>query len=449
MGLIDVGNNQNGLNADTSFAALNGTILVPPGGYLPVGYPVTRQITALQGNYLSKYAAIPGLAGYAGGDDYVSLPLSGAQSGTTLTTGAAVAGGVYIGQPVANAWLNTPANTLNTSPQYVPSIIARSGLRLAFVGALNGGTAVKVGDFVTKGPTLGTASLTNFLLSSGPATWVNGNTFGQVCATPIYTTLSAGLTAPGTSQAAGVWNTNGMTTATSLIINPGGANQETVVPSAVTVTAPGVAALTVAGTAGSASTVQLTFNVNGYAGSAGLTGPTGTATTTYTLSIPIPNGSTATVAAQLIVSAINSSGFGFGMPQNVLGVGAGAFNNSTGSPINGPLVYASNAAGVVTFSAAMPGTWSTLGLTYTVTVLNGTTQTFNTNVAGSATAVAFSGGIAGTFTATFQNAHVAGEPIIGYNNVISSSDVGATIIPIPGTAGMQNCGLVYVDLVAM
>ena len=99
MGQVDVGNNQTGLNADTSFAALNGTILVPVGGYLPVGYPVARNITALQGNYLSKYASLPGLSQFAGGDDFVSLPLSGFQSGATLTTGAAVA----IGLPVTTA----------------------------------------------------------------------------------------------------------------------------------------------------------------------------------------------------------------------------------------------------------------------------------------------------------------------------------------------------------
>jgi hypothetical protein len=449
VGLSDVGNNQTGLNADTSYASLNGTILVPVGGYLPIGYPVARNVTAIQGNYLSKYASLPGFAAFAGGDDYVSLPLSGPQSGATLTTGAAISGGVYQGQPLSNPWLNSPAGTLNVSPLFAESIVAKSGLRLCFVGSLNGGTAVKVGDFVTKGPTLGTTSLTNFLLSSGPATWVSGNTLGQVVATPIYTTIAAGLAAPGTSQVAQIWNTNGITTATPVTINPGGANQETVTPSAVTVTAPAISALTVAGTAGSASTVQLTFNVSGYQGSTGLTGPTGTATTIFTLLIPIPSGTTATIAAQLIVAAINASGFGFGIPQNVLGIGSGSFSQSNGTPASGPLVYASNAAGVVTFSAAMPGIWANTLMTYTVTVLNGTTQTFNTAVAGSATAVAFASGVAGTITATFQNAHVAGEPIVGYNNVISSADVGATIIPIPATAGMQNSGLVYVDLEAM
>ena len=156
MGLVDVGNQQTGLAADTSYAALGGTILVPVGGYLPVGYPVARNITALQGNYLSRYAGLAGFTGYAGGDDYVSLPLSGPQTGTTLTTGAAIFGGVYQGQATSNPWLNSPAGTLNASGASVEAIIAKSGLRLCFVGALNGGTAVKVGDFVTKGPTLGT-----------------------------------------------------------------------------------------------------------------------------------------------------------------------------------------------------------------------------------------------------------------------------------------------------
>lgn len=450
MGLVDVGNNQNGLNADTSYAALNGTILVPAGGYLPIGYPLARNITSAQGNYIAKFASLPGFAAFAAGDSFVSLPLSGFQTGATLTTGASAYSGVYIGNPVSNPWLNVPAGTLNTTPLNSPGYLARTGLRLALAGSLASGTAVKIGDFVTKGPTLGTTSLTNFLLSSGPATIVSGNTFGQVCATPIWTSLAAALTAPGTSQTVQVWNTNGITTATPITINPGGANQETVTPSGVTATSPAVATLTVAGTAGSASTIQLTFNVTGYAGSAGLTGPTGTNTTTFTLIIPNANSNTATITAQTIVSAINASGFGFGAPQNILGIGAGSFIQSgtgAGTPLNGPLVYASNAAGVITLSAAMPGAWANTLLTYTITVLNGTTQTFNTNVAGSATAVTFGSGVNGTVTATFANNHAIGENVIGINNLINTSDVGATIVPIPGTTGMQNVGLVYVDLI--
>lgn len=452
MGLADVGNQQNGLNADTSYSSLNGTVTVPPGGNLPVGYPLARSITAVQGNYLARFASSAGVpASYASGDTFVSLPLSGPQSGATLTTGAgSYSGGVYVGQPIQNPWTNSPAGTLNVSPFFALSMLARSGMRLALCGAANGGTAVKVGDFVGKGPTVGTTSLQNYLISSGPGTLVNGNTYGQVCATPIWTTLAAGLTAPGTSQAVQVWNTNGITTATPLIINPGQANQESVTPTAVTVTAPAVSPLTVVGTAASASIVQITFNVNGYQGSAGLTGPTGTLTTTFTLFVAIPNGSSATIAAQLIVSAVNASGFGFGAPQNILNIGAGGFINSgtgAGTPTSGPLVYASNNAGVITFSAAMPGAWANTLMTVTTTVTGGTTQTIGGAVGGSATPVAFASGVNGTVTATFANAHVIGENIIGYNNVISTSDVGATIIPVPATAGMQNAGLCYVDLI--
>lgn len=451
MGLQDVGNLQTGLNADSSYAALNGQILVPVGGYLPIGYPVARNITAIQGNYLSRFAALPGFSSYANGDAFVSLPLSGPQSGTTLTTGAAAYGGIYVGQPVGNPWLSQPAGILNTQPLQSQAILARTGLRLALVGVANGGTAIKVGDFVGKGPTANTTSLAPYLIGTGGlSTLVTATTYGQVCNAPIWTTLGAALTAPGTSQIAQPWNTNGITTATPITINPGGANQETVTPTAVTATSPAVSTLTVAGTAGSASVAQITFNVAGYQGSVGLTGPTGTLTTTFTLLVPIPNSSSATVAAQLIVSAINSSGFGFGAPQNIYGIGAGSFIQSgtaAGTPQNGPLVYASNAAGVVTFSAAMPGVWANTLLTYTITVTGGTTQTFNTAVAGSATAVAFASGANGAVTATFANAHAIGEPIIGINNIISSSDVGATIIPVPGTAGMQSVGLVYVDLI--
>jgi hypothetical protein len=449
MGLSDVGNNQNGLGADSSYMALNGQVQIPVGGFLPAGYPVARSITSAQGNYLSRWAALPGFNQYANGDVFVSLPLSGFQSGTTLTTGAAVTGGVVV-TPQNNPWLSQPSGTLNTSPLLFPTTIARTGLRLALVGVANGGTAVKVGDFVGKGPTLGTASLQQYLISSGIGTWVSGNTMGQVCNAPIWTSLGAALTAPGTSQIAQPWNSNGITTATPLTINPGGQNQETVTPTAVTIASPAVSTLTVALTAGSASTVQLTFNVSGYQGSTGLTGPTGTNTTTFTLLIPIPSGSSATIAAQLIVSAINNSGFGFGAPQNIYGIGSGSFiqtGTAAGTPQNGPLVYASNAAGVITLSAAMPGVWANTLLTYTITALNGTTQTFNGAAGGSATAVAFASGANAAVTATFSNAHAIGEPVIGINNIISTSDVGATIITAPGTTGMQSVGLVYVDMV--
>ena len=441
MGLIDVGNQQNGLGADTSFAALNGTVLVPPGGYLPVGYPLGRNLLALQGNYLSRFAALPGFGIYANGDEYQSLPLCGVQG---ATTGSPVAGGVYFGQPFVNPWLNSPANTLNTTPLYQPCYVARTGLRLALVGCANGGTTVKVGDFVGKGPTLGTPSLYPFLTSAGGVTWVNGNTYGQVIAAPIYTTLGAALTVPGTSQVASVWNTAGMQTTTPLTINPGGANQETVTPTAVTQAGPALSTLTIALTAASASTVQITFNLAGYQGSTGVA-PLLTATTTFTIIVQIPNGSTATQAATLDLNALLASGFTFGAPANIVGIGSGTFaSGGSGAPASGALIYVTNpSAGVLNFSAALPGIWANTLLTYTVTVLGGTTQTYNGSTSGSATPVAFTGGIAGTFTATFQNAHVIGEPVIGYNNVSQS-----VLVAAPGTAQMLSLGLVYVDLVA-
>jgi hypothetical protein len=211
---------------------------------------------------------------------------------------------------------------------------------------------------------------------------------------------------------------------------------------------PATSTLTIAGTAGSASTVQITFNIAGYQGSAGLTGPTGTLTTTFTVSIPIPNGTILQTTTNLIVAALQATGFCFGAPQSLLGIGAGAFTQNgtgAGSPITGPLIYVySTASGTIYFSAANPGVWANTLLTYTVTVLNGTTQTYNTNVAGSATAVAFSGGVNGTFTSTLQNVHVAGEPVIGIANTAA-----AVLIPDPGTAGMLNVGLCYVDMMQM
>ena len=131
MGLVDVGNQQTGLNADTSYAALNATIQVPPGGYLPVGMPFTRNLLAGQGNYLSKYAALAGMSQYANGDQFVSLVQSGA---VLATTGASNSVGAYIGQPQVNPWLNTPAGTLNTAQAYLPGYLARSGVRPMLCG---------------------------------------------------------------------------------------------------------------------------------------------------------------------------------------------------------------------------------------------------------------------------------------------------------------------------
>jgi len=436
--ILDIGNLQVGDAADTSALALNGSILIPPGGILPTGYPVARNLLAAQGNYLGQFAGIPGLGSFQNGDQQTSLPLSGVQA---ATTGAAGVGGVYAGQPVTNPWLNTPANTLNVTPLDAPAVIARTGLKLAFVGAQSSGTAVKVGDFVGKGATLGTTSLYPYLISSGGTTRVAGNTYGQVVATPIWTTLSTAVAAAA-AQVAGVWNTNGIATTGTLIINPGGANQETVSPTAVSAAAPGVSTLTIVGTAGSASVVQLTFNVSGYQGSAGLTGPTGTLTTTFTLLVNIPSGTTVTATATLVLNALLASGFVFGSPANLLGIGSGTFSQVTGAPASGALIYVANpSSGVLLFSAAQPGIWANTLMTYTVTVIGGTTQTFNTAVAGSATAVAFASGAAGTFTATFANAHLAGEPVIGINNASQS-----TLVPVPGTAGQQNVGLAYVDL---
>jgi hypothetical protein len=317
------------------------------------------------------------------------------------------------------------------------------------VGAANGGVSVKVGDYVAKniatnvyGP-----AIAPYLISSGPtiAGIIAGTTYGMVCASPIETTLNGGVTA-GSGVVATVFNTDSMTTTTTLTLNPGGQNQESVVPTAVSQDAPAVSTLTIAGTAGSASIVQITFNVAGYQGSTGLVGPLGTATTTFTLIVNIPSGSTATVAAGLILTALQNSGFAFGASQNILNIGSGTFANAgtlAGSPATGPLVYViTTSAGVLVFSAAQPGTWANTNLTYTVTVLNGTTQTFNTSVTGSATAVAFASGANGTFTATFQNNHVTGEYVVGYNTTL-----GGVVCAVPGTAGMQSVALAYVDLV--
>lgn len=444
MGLVDVGNQQNGLNADTSYAALNGTVSVPPGGYLPVGMPLTRNLLVGQGNYLSRFAALPGLGAFANGDQFVSLTNSGA---VLATTGASNVVGAYIGQPTSNPWLNGPAGTLNTSTLLAPSYLARTGVRPVLAGMIHSGTTVKVGDFLVKGATIGTTALYPMLLSGTGAAYTSGIAVGQVVATPIWTQMVTASTA-GVSGVSTVNGTNGITTATPLTINPGGANQETVTPTAVTSAVPATSTLTIVGTAGSASTVQITFNIAGYQGSAGLTGPTGTLATTYTLSIPIPNGTILQTTTNIIVAALQASGFCYGAPQSILGIGAGPYTQNganAGSPIGGPLIYVySSASGTILFSAANPGAWANTLLTYTVTVLNGTTQTYNTAVAGSATAVAFASGVNGTFTSTLQNPHSAGENIIGIANTSQ-----AVLIPDPGTAGMVNVGLVYCDMLQM
>jgi hypothetical protein len=423
----DIGNNQSGLAADTSGLTLNGVIQVPPGGILPsAGFPVSRNLVAQQGGYLSQFASIPGLGSYASGDQFVpnNSPLAG------------YASGIVVGPPAKNGFLIDGGTLLNTANKAAEVIIARKGLTLALVGAANGGTAIAVGSTVGKSAVSG-ASAAPFLQYQGAA--AVGSTAGLVASFPIFTALTTAV-GPGSTLAASVWNTTGISTVGTLIINPGGANQETVSPSAVSAQAPAVAALAISGTAGSASTVQLTFNLAGYNGSTGVS-PSGTATTTFTVSVPIPSGSTATVAGNLITAALLATGFTFGAPQNIFGINSGTFSQTTGAPASGPLFYVTNSAGTLTFSAAMPGAWANTLLSYTVTVLNGTTQTYNTAVAGSATPVQFSGGATGTFTATFQNAHVAGEFVVGLCNIL-----GTTVIPVPGTSGMQNVGLAYVDL---
>jgi hypothetical protein len=406
--------------------------------------PVTRNLLAAQGSYLSKYASLLGFGQFANGDSYVSLTNSGA---VLATTGAAFTVGAYIGQPVSNPWLNQPAGTLNTSQAFVPSYIARSGLRPVLCGAPAGGTSVKVGDFVAKGATIGTTALNPYLLSLGGTTATAGITVGQVAATPIWTQIvTAG--AAGVSATTTVNNTNGMSTTIPLTINPGGANQEVVTPTAVTAAVPALAVLTIVGVQANASTVQITFNIGGYQGSTGLTGPTGTNTTTFTISVPLIATQSLATTTNLILAALQASGFCYGAPSTILGIGSGSFTQSgasAGAPASGPLIYASSsAAGTINFSAANPGAWANTLLTYTVTVVNGGTQTYNGAVGGSATPVAFTGGVNGTFTATLQNAHTAGENIIGIANASQ-----AVLVPVPGTTGMQNVGLCYVDLLAL
>jgi len=449
MGLIDVGNQQNGLNADTSYAALNATIAVPPGGVLPIGMPLTRNLLAGQGNYLSKYAALAGFGNFANGDNFVSPTSSGA---VLATTGASACNGVYIGQPTANPWLNTPAGTLNTATLQAPGYLARTGVRPVLAGMIHSGTTVKVGDFLVRGPTVGTTSLFPYYLSNTGATYLSGMTIGQVIATPIWTQIVT-PGAQGVSAATTLTLTNGITTTTPLTFNPGQANQETVTPTAVTQALPAFAPLTIVGVAGAASTVQITFNIAGYQGSTGFTGPTGTgvggtAVTQFTVSVPIANGTTLQNTTNAILAALQATGFCYGAPQGILGIGAGQFTQngaSAGSPISGPLIYAyASAAGVIQFSAANPGAWANTLLSYTVTVPGGVTQTFNTNATGSATAVAFANGVNGTATVTLQNAHAIGEPVIGIANTSQ-----AVLIPDPGTAGMVSVGLVYCDMMTM
>jgi hypothetical protein len=303
-----------------------------------------------------------------------------------------------------------------------------------------------------KGASVGTTALYPMLLSLGPTTATAGIAVGQVAATPIWTQIvTAG--AAGVSAVTTVNQTNGITTSTPLTFNPGGANQETQTPTAVTVAIPATSTLTIVGTAGAASTVQITFNIAGYQGSAGLTGPTGTgvggtAVTTFTVTIPIPNGTNLQNTTNLILAALQATGFCYGAPQSILGIGAGQFTQNganAGSPISGPLIYAySSASGTILFSAANPGAWANTLLTYTVTVPGGVTQTYNGNATGSATAVAFASGVNGTVTVTLANAHSAGENVIGIANT-----AGAVIIPDPGTAGMVSMGLVYCDMLQM
>ena len=313
---------------------------------------------------------------------------------------------------------------------------------------IHSGTTVKVGDLLAKGPTIGTTvALSDICSRLAPTTYTAGIPFGQVVATPIWTQIVT-PGAAGVSAVTTVNQTERHHDHDAVDVQSGGANQETQTPTAVTAAIPATSTLTIVGTAGSASTVQITFNIAGYQGSAGLTGPTGTLTThlhgqhsdseRYQPSEHDEHHSRSLAGHRVLLrcAAVHSRHRG-----RIVHAERRERRFTYQRTVD---LCVSSASGTILFSAANPGAWANTLLTYTVTVLNGTTQTYNTNVAGSATAVAFASGVNGTVTVTLQNAHSIGENVIGIANT-----AGAIIIPDPGTAGMVSMGLVYCDMLQM
>jgi hypothetical protein len=419
MAYSDIGNLQDGLAADSSTNYVTGHVSVPPGGLLTPGLPLVRNVTSLSGNWAGRWASLPGLSALASGDTYVQIDGPNGGNGS----------GVWRGPAFLNPWLNTDG-TSNTKTVQKLGTIQSSGVCPTLVGAIQGGSTVTIGGLVGKPAALGngTANAQGPYLTTQAAT--NGLYYGVVIASPLQTSLSQAVAATG-SQASGCWDETGFLTTQPLIINPGGANQETVTPTAVTL--------------GQGATVTVTFTTTATGGVTTFrvtvaAGYQGVYSATNLFQVTISNGTnTVTQAAKALADAINASGYGFGGPSNIVGSG-GIFNLATpgaqtgGSPANGPIFYATSAAGVVTLSAAYPGTWAN-GVTVTCTTTDGaqTVATGNSGVMASGTDNAF--------TAPFLNTHVANEPVIAICQTLAQ-----VLVTVPTVTLAQVASIRSVDL---
>lgn len=388
---------------------------IPASGVLNQGTPVRRNYLVIQGQNPAAYAysGINPSLGLNGGDQVVNC---------TSTAGGALYG-VFDGPTVTN-FAQPTAAAVATS--LVTPYITRVGVVPALVGCASGGTAVTVGALVginalqaaSGGVAIGQAAGAGFLtVITAPATTL-GSVAGTVVGTPIVTALASAVTA-GTSVAFNPLSTVGMnvgSTGPALIINPGGANQETVTPSSVAV--------------GIFSEVTVGF-ANASAGASNMIVIIGNASTG---AIPlIPGGiigvtvacTTATTGSNFaasVATALNTAFAVYGeAPSNVPGVGGIR-----------PFGLVTAATSNMSITAAVP---SPLYNAVAVSVGTGTsTMTYPSSLG--ATSV----GAYPVCYGTFANNHVSGEPIVG--TVITS---GATLCPVPQPGGV-NIALAMVDL---
>jgi len=386
-------------SASSSATTISGSVT----GQLVPGTPLRRLYTSIQGRspQTAPYSGVQGVGASLVGGDAAAFPTSN----TVATTGAGT-GYIYgIYAPPGGVVNNATTAAFTQGTPYV----ARTGIVPVVCAAVNGGTAITVGSLVGLSTvTIGTSSLQNQLTYNSSFTF--GQTAGIVTGYALGTTLGPNAVAAG-SATFNPPNAAGFSTSQAITINPGAANQETVVPSAFT--------------AGTAASNTITFTTTA-TGAGVCTVTIGGIPTIGTVVLAVTIGATNTVnqSAVAVANAINQFLASFVAPANIIGVGGVL-----------PLAYvAAPGAGAVTLAASYPGTWGN-SLTLSAT----TTATTQTVAVGGAS---FSGGVNNSATATFTYAHVANEPIVG---TISTS--GTSILAVPSGTSAANYGLVMVDLI--
>lgn len=407
-----IGTIQTGPGADSYRKQSPAVIAVPASSVLSPGTPLRRNYLAIQGQPPGSYnfSGISPSLGLTGGDQAV-LPTS-------------VAGGlfygVYSGRGVNN--LTGASTALKVTPY-----VTTNGVQYTLVGAVSGGSAVTVGSIVQLSTVaVGTAATNNFATTS--TTITPGQTVGIVCGYAIATTFGASGGGPGSASFYPP-NIAGFSTTQAITVNPGGPNQETVTPSAVTAGSLASITATFTGTSATAAgNVVLTFASVPGVGTVGVT-------------TAVTSGQTPGTIATNVAAALNSQFNNYGAaPGNILGIGfdspagysAGGAAPGVGSGVQ-PFGNAQvSATSVVNIAAAIPGT-ALNGIAVTSATVAGITLTMG--------AASMAGGTVNSVTATFLNSHVANEPIQGTVTV-----AGSTILAVPTTAGGANIALAQVAL---